>query len=176
MINSKLNEVDKRLKEIQQDVKDIKDFLESSERAKLFSALSELLKVNEKMPVEHSHTILHNCRSKLAEINMRYRQLLSESNTIERAIANKEYFSITALALVRCTVELGMFDIAFKEIDEMNLFWQSQARRIVREILIGEYSERFLATDFVYDVSVRELTQWLDFAFEEQKGLIWIDI
>ncbi len=59
LINAKLNEVDKRLKEIQQDVKDIKHFLDSSERAKLFSALNELLKVNEKMPVEHSHIILH---------------------------------------------------------------------------------------------------------------------
>ncbi len=68
-----------------------------------------------------------------------------------------------------------MFDIAFKEIDEMNFFWQSQARRIVREVLIGEYPERFFATDFVDDVSAKELTKWLYFAFEEQKGLIWID-
>jgi hypothetical protein len=44
-----------------------------------------------------------------------------------------------------------------------------------KEILIAEHPERFLATDFVDTVSVAELVQWLNFVYEEQKGLGWID-
>ena len=174
-LNNKLNKIDSKLKEIQKDVKEIKYFLESSERAKLFAALNALLKVDSNTAYEHRHTILHNSRNILAEINMRYRELLSEANTIETAMANEEYFSLTALAQSRCTAELGMLDIARKEIDEMNEFWQVQAHRISTEILVGQYPERFLATDFVDSVPVTELVQWLDFTYQEKKGLAWID-
>lgn len=174
-INNKLNSIDGRLKEIQKDVQAIKYFLESSERAKLFAALNALLKIDSKTAFEHRHTILHTSRNTLAEINMRYKELLSETSTIETAMANEEYFSLTALAQVRCTAELGMLDIAHKEINEMNAFWQIQAHRIAKEIVVGKHPERFLATDFVDEVSVAELIQWLEFVYEEKKGLAWID-
>ncbi|WP_319420895.1 hypothetical protein [Pleurocapsa sp. FMAR1] len=129
-IDKKLNTIDKMLKTIQKDVLAIKFFLESSERAKLRAALNALLKIDGKTATEHRHTILHNSRNTLAEINMRYRELLSEANSIEIAMTYEEYFSLTALAQVRCTSELGMFDIACKEMEEINLFWQVQTRRI----------------------------------------------
>jgi hypothetical protein len=93
----------------------------------------------------------------------------------ETAMAYEEYFSLTALAQVRCTAELGMLDIAHKEIKEINSFWQAQSRRIARTMLVGIYPERFLASDFANDVSVTELVEWLDFIYEENKGLCWID-
>jgi hypothetical protein len=174
-INNKLNIIDSQLKEIQNDVKEIKYFLESSERARLFAALNALQKIDSRTAAEHRHTILHASRNTLAEINMRYRELLAETNTIETAMAHEEYFSLTALAQVRCTAELGMLDIAHKEIQEINTFWQAQTHRIAQEILIGKYPERFLATDFVDIVSVVELSQWLDFAYRKNEGLAWID-
>lgn len=174
-INKKLNIIDDKLKTIQQDVKAIKYFLESQERARLLAALNALLKIDNKTAIEHRHTILHNSRNTLAEINMRYRELMSEADSIETAMTYEEYFSLTALAQVRCTAELGIFDIACKEIEEINLFWQYQARRIAKEMLLGVYPERFLATDFVEAVSITELVEWLDFVYEKNKGLTWID-
>ncbi|MFB2936846.1 hypothetical protein ACE1B6_16475 [Aerosakkonemataceae cyanobacterium BLCC-F154] len=106
---------------------------------------------------------------------MRYREVLSEANTIEAAMAAEEYFALTALAQIRCTAELGMLDIAYKEIEEANSFWQKEAHRVAQNILIGDYPERFLASDFVENVSVSELTQWLDFVYDDQKGYVWID-
>lgn len=175
-INNKLGKIDGQLKQIQKDVQAIKHFLESSERARLSAALNSLLKIDARTASEHHQAILHYARNTLAEINMRYRELLSVSNTLETAIANEEYFSLTALAQARCTAELGMLDIAHKEICEVNEIWQFQARRIAREILIGEYPERFLATDFADVVSVAELAQWMDFIQMEKKGLASIDM
>ena len=174
-LNNKLNTIDSRLKDIQKDVQAIKYFLESSERARLYAALNALLKIDANTASEHRHTILHNSRNTLAEINMRYRELLSEAKTIETAMAYEEYFSLTALAQVRCTAELEILDIANKEIVEINSFWQAEAHRIAKEMLIGEYPERFLASDFANDISITELVQWLDFVYQENKGLSWID-
>lgn len=174
-ISRKLNAVDNRLKEIQKDVQAIRTFLESTERARLAAALKALLKVDENTPLEHKNILLHTSRNTLSEINMRYRELLAEANTIETAMAYEEYFTLTALALIRCNAELGLLDMAHKEMEEVNSFWQLQSRRIAKEILVGEYPERFLASDFVEAVSVSELVQWLDFTYDEQKGLGWID-
>lgn len=175
VINNKLNVIDGRLKEIQKDIQEIKNFLESGERAKLWAAINALLKIDADTPPEHRHTILHHSRNTLSEIHMRYRELLSEANTIETAMAREEYLVLTGLAQIRCTAELGMLDIAYKEAEEINCFWQTQAHRIAQEILIGKHPERFLATDFVDVVSVAELIQWLDFVHAEIKGLGWID-
>lgn len=174
VINTKLNKIDNKLKDIQKDIQAIQQFLASSERAKLFAALDALLKLD-KTPAEHRHTILHNARQTLTEINMRYRELLSSATTLETAMAYEEYFALTALAQIRCTAELGMLDVALHEIQEVNQIWQTQGRRVAKEILIGEHPERFLASDFVDSVSVAELVEWLDFANEEAKGYSWID-
>lgn len=174
-MNHKLSKIDSRLKEIQQDVQAIRSFLESSERAKLFAALNALLKIDDRTDSGHRHTILHQSRNTLAEIHMRYRELLAESQTLKMAIAYEEYFALTALAQIRCTAELGMLDIARKEAQEVNEIWQVQARRIAKDILIGKYPERFLATDFVSTVSVADLAQWMDFIQPEQRGLGWVD-
>ncbi|UBF24166.1 hypothetical protein K9N68_20890 [Kovacikia minuta CCNUW1] len=173
-INKKLETIDSKLKDIQKDVKAIQQFLESGERARLFAALDSLLKLD-KIPDEHRHTILHNARQTLTEINMRYRELLPNATTIETAMAYEEYFTLTALAQVRCTAELGMLDVAQHEIKEANQIWQTQGQRVAKEILLGEYPERFLASDFVDSVSVSELIEWLDFANAESKRYVWID-
>lgn len=174
-LNKKLDAIDVTLKQIQKDLQAIKQFLESTERAKLYAALNNLLKLDEKTAPEHRHAILHASRNTLGEINMRYRELLSEANTLEMAMAHEEYFSLTALAHTRCTAELGMFDIAYREIEEVNRFWQVQAHRIAKQLVVGEHPERLLATDFVEAVPVTELVPWLDFVYEERKGYAWLD-
>ena len=174
-INKKLGAIDSKLKEVQKDVKDIKTFLESTERAKLYAAISNLLKMDSKFESDHRNAILLQSRQTIGAINMRYRELLSESKTLELAMANEEYFALTGLAHARCTAELGMFDIATQEIEELNLFWQKQANRIAKQLLIGDYPERFLATDFAEIVSITEIIQWFDFVNEEKKGYAWID-
>ncbi len=174
-INNKLIAIDGKLNEIQKTVEEIKNFLESDERARLFAALKDLLKINLSTDSKNHHTILHNSRDKLVVINTRYGELLSKASTLETAIATEEYFTLTAIAQVQCTAELGMLDIAYKEMEEINTLWQFQARRIAKEVLLGEHPYRFLASDFVNDVSVLELAEWLDFAYEERKGISWID-
>lgn len=173
-LNNKLNKIDDKLKSIQKDIQDIQHFLASHERAQLAAALSNLMKLD-KTPAEHRDAILLASRNTFSVINLRYRDLLSNATTIETAMAYEEYCALTALAQIRCTAELRMLDVAQHEAQEANQFWQSQGRRIAKDILIGQYPERFLASDFVDAVSVAEMVTWLDFANEEVKRYGWID-
>ena len=175
VVNKKLNAIDGRLKEIQKDVKAIKDFLELRERAELRAALSDLLKVGDMKDASIRNNILIDRRKTLMDLNEKYKELFEHSQTLGTIAANEEYFALTALAYTRCTAELGMYDTAQKEMQALSTFWDTHARRIVDEHLLGQYPERFLASDFAEDVPVSALVSWLDFAKGEKKGYEWID-
>lgn len=176
VIDQRLKSIDSILQDLQKDVREIKLFLASTERSRLFAALNELRKINPNLSEQNCHTILHSARSTLGEINMRYRELLQNANTMETALASEEFFILTGLAQARCSSELGMYAVAHQEMIELESFWQVEARRIMKSFFLGQDFERFLATDFVKDVSTAELIQWLDFAHSSQDGLKWIDI
>lgn len=175
VIDYRLKSIDSLLQNIHKDVQEIKSFLELSERSRLFAALNELRKINPNLSEQNRHTILHSARSTLGEINIRYRELLQKADTLEAAMASEEFFTLTGLAQARCSSELGMYAVAHQEMIELQAVWQVEVRRILRKILLGQDPERFLATDFVHDVSTAELIQWLDFAHSSQDGLKWID-
>jgi hypothetical protein len=86
-----------------------------------------------------------------------------------------EYFCLTSLAHARCLAELGMLEMARRDLEEAHIFWRGHARRIANDLLLGKHPERFLFSDFAQDVPVSTLVEWLDFAAGEEKGYARID-
>lgn len=175
MLNEKIKNLEGKLNEIQKDVKAIRFLLELEERAKLSAALRDLLNIDQVKNTEHRHTLLFNSKNILAPISQKYKELLAEANTIETAMAYEEYFCLTSLSHARCLAELGMLDMAHRDLEEANEFWNGQARRIANELLLGNDRERFLFSDFSQGVPTSMLVEWLDFAKGEEKGFGWID-
>jgi len=60
-------------------------------------------------------------------------------------------------------------------LEDASEFWKKQAQRIAKNILLSDSPERFLFKDFVQDVPVSVLVEWLDFAYGEEKGYRWLD-
>lgn len=168
VVNKKLNSIDGKLKTIQENVTAIRYFLELSERAELKSALNDLLKIGEMTNSTHRDRIINDRRQTLMKLNEKYKELLSCANSIETATANEEYYCLTGLAYARCSAELGMFDIARSEIEDIYKFWLKEARRIAKELLLSDSPERFLLSDFADDVPISALAAWHDFAYGEK--------
>jgi hypothetical protein len=175
ILNENIKKLEGKLNEIQKDVKAIRFLLELEERAKLSAALRDLLNIDQVKNTEHRHTLLFNSKNILAPISQKYKELLAEANTIETAMAYEEYFCLTSLSHARCLAELGMLDMAHRDLGEANEFWNGQARRIANELLLGKYPERFLFSDYSQDVPILMLVEWLDFVYGEEKGVGWID-
>jgi hypothetical protein len=100
---------------------------------------------------------------------------MAQSSTLEEAMGYEEYFSLTSLAHTRCLAELGMPGIAEQHISNDVAFWEKEARRIINEQILMENPERFMSSDFVEQVPVTSLIEWLDFSFGEERGYDWID-
>lgn len=175
-IGQKLKTLEGKLAEIGQNVKEIKALIERQERARLRVALQDLSNMLESGSLQHRDAILRQSRQTLAELHHQYRELLGNSDTVETAVAYEELFSLTALAQVRCSAELGMLDIARRELDEAVSFWQEHTHRIADHMLFADEPERFLQSDFVEAVPSSVLVEWIDFATGEQRGYDWIDV
>jgi hypothetical protein len=175
VLNEKLKSLEGKLNELQKEVKAIRALLELEERARLAAALRDLLNIINVKNLDHRHALLFNSKNILAPISLKYKELLASAETIEMAMAYEEYFCLTSLAHVRCLAELGMLEMALRDLEEANIFWKGQARRIANDLLLGKYPERFLFSDFAQDVSVSRLVEWLDFAGGEEKGYARID-
>jgi hypothetical protein len=175
VLNEKLKNLEGKLNEIQNEVKSIRTLLELDERARLGSALRDLLNITHVKNPDHRHTLLFNSKNILAPISLKYKELLTTADSIELAMAYEEYFCLTSLAHARCLAELGMLDMAYRDITETNQFWREQAQRIGSELLIGEYPERFIYKEFSDDLPISVLVEWFDVIYNEPKGYRWID-
>lgn len=175
VLNEKLKSLEGKLNEIQQEVRVLRNLIELEERSKLGAALRDLLNVVTIKNLDHRNDMLFNSKNVLAPISLKYKELLAGADVIETAMAYEEYFCITSLAHARCLAELGMLEMAYRDLDEANEFWKEQAQRITNKFLLRDSPERFLFSDFAQDVPVSVLVEWLDFAYQEEKGYGWID-
>lgn len=175
VIYQKLKTLEGQLSEIQQEVRAIRELLELDERAKLGAALQNLLYAMQSRSLENRRQMLFDAKNVLAPVNLKYKELLAKADMIETAMGYEEYFSLTSLANTRCLAELGMLDIARRNIEDDCKFWEEQARRIANDHLLGQNPERFMFSDFVEDVPTTQLIEWLDFAEGTEKGYEWID-
>lgn len=175
VLNEKLKSLEGKLNEIQQEVKALRTLMELDERSKLGAALRDLLNVVHIKNPDHRHEMLFNSKNVLAPISLKYKELLAGAAIFETAMIYEEYFCITSLAHARCLAELGMLEMANRDLDEASEFWKRQAQHIANKFLLGDSPERFLFNDFVQDVPVSVLVEWLDFAYQEERGYGWID-
>jgi len=175
VLYEKLKSLDGKLKGIQQEVRAIRSLMELEERAKLGDALRDLSNVVSIKKPEQLHDTLFNSENVLGPINLKYKELLEGADILETAMAYEEYFCLTSLAHARCWAELGNLDMAYRDLEDASEFWKKQAQRIAKNILLSDSPERFLFKDFVQDVPVSVLVEWLDFAYGEEKGYRWLD-
>jgi len=174
-INNRLSNIESKLNEIQKDVRDIKLFLESQERADLRAAISELVNLDSISELEHRKTVLHNSRQTLSRICERYKELLANSETLDKAIMSEEYYFLSSYAKIQCSAELKMFETAEKEIDDMNNYWKKQLQSVTLKYIVGNDPERFLYCEYAKDIPLEIMLELMDFANDDIKGYKWID-
>ncbi|NTU82671.1 MAG: hypothetical protein HGA45_25420, partial [Chloroflexales bacterium] len=92
------------------------------------------------------------------------------------ALATEEYFLIAALAQARCYAELREPAMARAILGDAANEWRAWARTFTRLVLLGEQPHRFLYADLAPSAPLPLLTSWLDFAYDKQEGLNWIEL
>lgn len=174
-LTHKINKLDDKLSLIAKDVKAIKHFLQSQERADLLAALKTLSAVRHGMAEATRTQLLVQARHTLGRIHERYKEQLSQEQNFLNASPVEEYFSITALAQARCAAELDMIEAAGRDLAETHVFWQTQARRLAKKFTDGPEAQKLLSPKYVSHISTDDIIDILDFIEDNSKGIEWID-
>lgn len=71
--------------------------------------------------------------------------------------------------------ELGMHGVASNEFIEHYQSWKTTAQENVKDHLLNENSKRLLKDVTANVLSIRQLVKLMDFAYDSEKGIDWID-
>lgn len=174
-LSKKLSQIDHKLNEIAKDVKAIKTFLQSQEKAALATALKTLSGLQPGLDDKTRIPLLINARQTLGEIHQRYRDQLLTVDRIENVFAIEEYYTVTALGHALCSAELDMRETAVSDLDEAYATWLVASRRISTQLALGKNPQRLLLSAYATSVRTEEIVDWMDFAHGEEKGIGWLD-
>lgn len=180
-LNHKLNNLNKKVDEISLNVRDMKMFLELTERAQLESALRDL---SHAITTPHHHNkrdLLLHARQTLSPIYLKYASLYKDYNqnpqrSIAEVLVCEEYFSVALLASVHSAAELDMTDVAYRDLEDGYGTWKAQTQKLVRERLLVNQPERYLYSEYTDSVSSNDLASWLNFINSPRPTEEWIDV
>jgi hypothetical protein len=174
-LNNKLNSIDSRLQEMSKDVKAIRQFLEMQERARLATSLKTMMSLDASVDSGVREKLLISAKQTLGEIHEKYREAFLGVTKLEEALAIEEYFTVTALGHALCTAELDMYKQAENNLQDAYQVWDTVTQRIARDFVIRDEPERLMSPRYADYVKANELIDWLDFSFQSDRGLDWID-
>lgn len=174
-LNNKLKSIDLRLEALSKDVKEIKLFLERQERARIAQAFKTMHELDKSVEQGVREKLLISAKQTLGEIHENYRELMLNIDRLDQILAIEEYFTVTALGHALCTAELDMYQQAESSLVESYKVWNSVVERISLDVVLRDEPERFMQPRYLPYLKADELTDWLDFGYQKEKGIDWID-
>jgi hypothetical protein len=171
----KLGKIDEKLTVLAKDVKTIRDFLKSREKAALTTALKTLSGIVPSLDDKTRIPLLVNARQTLGEIHERYRDQLLSVSLVDEVLPIEEYYSITALGHAMCSAELDMLNNAVSDLEDAYETWLTASRRVSTDLILRDDPERFLFSVYAKHARTDEIIDWMDFSKGADKGIEWID-
>lgn len=86
ILHKKLTRLENQLGKLQRSVQEIRILMELEERAKLASALRDLLNISAVKKSSHRHSLLLNAKNIFGIVNFKYKELLTQANTLSTAM------------------------------------------------------------------------------------------
>lgn len=174
-LNKKMNKITEELETLSADIKYIRTFLETQERAKIISAFKEVKDIVDVKDPELQISMMLNSRKTLGEIHERYKALLTDEKNVKELILIEEYFTLTALGYSLCSAELGLHEQAVRELKESLVVWRSSTKQFIRENVLGEQPQRLLNKKYVPHVKCDEIVAWMNYVDGTELGFERLD-
>ena len=172
-LHGSLNRVEKTLKDMDQKLDWIKNFLDSERRARFLSALQDLDHLT--ADTHRREHILLSSREKFGEIAFHYLEQWKLTTDVMESMSFQHYYCVAFLAQAKCSAELEMYDTAIKEFQIGLNNWQNNSRTFIKNNFFQEQRSRFLLSSYSEIAPIAKIAGWMDFVYEEPRGYNWLD-
>lgn len=172
---AKLHQVNGKLDALAKQSKEIKQFLQSGNEAKLRAAIDDFRHSTQAPDSETRRHLLLKAKglfTELAHHSTAQLHLLTEVGAVE---ATEDFFMLASIGGVLCTSDLGMHAAARDDLIRYHQEWTVVARHHCNRLLHLDDPGRLLDARYVEPLPAQTLVRLLDFAKASDKGIAWID-
>lgn len=174
-LSTRIRRIDSRLGAIEKQTRAIRDFLQSSQRAQLMTAVDHYRLAQQASDVETRRHLLLQSKQGFTALAHHYAMQLDGLSDLAEIGAVEESYTLARLGSVMATSDLGIPDAAREDMRNFYDEWKIQARKQCSQLLIGESPVRLLESRYIKMLPTTRLIQLLDFAHDSRKGIGWID-
>lgn len=172
---AKIRQVDVKLESLLKQTREIKQLLQSQQRAQLLEAIDSLRHAGLAEDEGTRRQLYLQSKAAFGQLAHHYKSLMTQSGSLAEAEASEEFFTVACLGNVLCTSELGLREAARDDLITHYGDWKLAAQQQVsRALNLGE-SDRLLDGRYVEQLPARTLVSLLDFAKGTSRGIDWID-
>lgn len=172
---SRLNRIDQRLSVIEKQTKAIKQFLQSSQHAKLMTAVDQLRLSQQATDGETRRHLLLQSKQLFTTLGHHYKVQLKEIDDIEELNATEDCYVLACIGSVMATSDLGMADAACNDMLTHYADWRSIARQHCAKLLLKNDPARLFDARYVKSIPAKNLIRFLDFTNDTNRGIEWLD-
>ena len=175
-LNRRLNHVEDQVKKLKVAVDKLKKILETTEKARLLSAVNTYKLACKNHNASQREQLLLTARSDFDQLAHYYKGMSHNLSELAEVEAAEGFFSVACLGDAVCTSDLGMYDDAAGNLHGHFTDWQMIARLHCTTFLELDSPARLLEGRYVKDLPTTVLTRILDFANDDRRGIEWMDV
>lgn len=172
---TRIKRIDQRLSAIEKQTKAIKQFLQSTQRAQLMTAVDHLRLSQQATDGETRRHLLLQSKQLFTTLAHHYKVQLGEIDDITELSATEDCYVLASIGSVMAMSDLGMGDAAREEMLRHYADWRAIARKHCGKLLLKDDPARLLDARYVRSVPAANLIRFLDFTNDTNRGVQWFD-
>lgn len=175
-LSLRLNQVDRKLADMAETVKDIKLSQDGLHKSELQTAVDNAHHAEKATDEAVRRALLIDSKREFNKLTHHYKQHWARCRTVPDIQAINELYTLAILGYSMVCSDLGLRDSAALELRKSSEEWTALARGHANAMLLGARPERLLSGDYVEQLPTKTLIELLDFSSDEQRGIEWIDV
>ncbi len=172
---AKMKQVNGKLDALAKQSKEIKDFLQAGNDAKLRAAIDDFRHSTQAPDSDTRRHLLLKAKGSFTELAHHSTAQLHSLTDVAAIEATEDFFILACMGAVLCTSDLGMYIAARDDLARYRQEWSTVARLHCRRLLQLDDPGRLLDARYVESLPAQTIVEILDFAKSTNKGITWID-
>jgi hypothetical protein len=174
-LSHRLNQVEEKLADMAQDVKEIKLSQEGLHKSELQTAVDSARHAEHATDEAVRRGLLIDSKREFNKLTHHYKQEWARCRSVPEVQTIGELYTLAILGYAMVCSDLGLRDAAAQDLRENCQEWTTLARGHVNAILFGDHPERLIGGDYCAQLPAQLLVDLLDFAHDKRRGIEWID-
>jgi len=174
-LRRRFDQTDAKLIALQENLTRIKEWLGTLEKSKLHSAIDNVRHAETTRDEPLRRDLLLQSKDRFSTLVHFYKDEWVRCRSVDEISAVDDLYVLAVLGSATVCSNLGLHEEAAIDLRSHVAAWSAQARLHAKSLLFTDKPGRFLGAEYVERLPARTLIALLDYAYDEERGIEWLD-